>query len=152
MNPWLVIAVLAGVAVIVFEGSALAASSANTSANYPVSVVAFAQAIAKAEGFGIPGKIPTLANNPLDLVIPGWTGAKLGAGISVFPSANAGWDRGYKQLEFIVRGTSDVYTLDDTIQSMASKWTKTDPTTWALIVSSNLNVAADTSLRDVLGG
>jgi hypothetical protein len=149
--PWGILVILIIAAVIVFESSALA-SVGNTSGNYPSSVVAFAQAIAKAEGFGVPGKIPTLANNPGDLVIPGWTGARLGAGISVFSSPNEGWDRLYKQLNLILAGRSAQYSLDDTIESMAAKWTRTDPTTWALIVSSDLGVPANTSLGPVFGG
>jgi hypothetical protein len=150
--PLLLILLLAGIAVVVFEGSALAASSGDTSGNYSSSIVAFAQAIAKAEGFGVPGAIPTLANNPGDLIIPGWTGQKLGSGISVFSGVNEGKDRLYRQLQLIVNGRSGEYTLNDTIQSMAAKYTKTDPTTWAVIVAWNLGVTADTPLSDLLGG
>jgi hypothetical protein len=151
VNPWLVIGILIFVSALVFKGS-LMASTGNTSGNYSGEIVAFAKAIAKAEGFGIPGKIPTLANNPGDLEIPGWMGQKLGEGISVFSSANEGWDRLYRQLQLIVNGESVEYSLSDTIQTMASKWTKTDSTTWALIVSSTLGVSADTPLSEVLGG
>lgn len=146
---WIV--VLVGIGVVVFEGVALAAGP-DTSGNYPDSVVAFARAIAKAEGYGQPGAIPTVANNPGDLKIPGWSGQTLGSGISVFTTRNDGWDRLYRQLELIVAGLSTQYTLNDTITSMARKWTATDPTTWALIVSSTLGVSSDTPLSQVLGG
>jgi hypothetical protein len=117
------------------------------------SIQSFAQAIAKAEGFGIPGAIPTMAHNPGDLVVPGWTGAKLGSeGISVFGSDDEGWQRLYHQLNLIVSGQSRVYTLDDTISSMADKWTNTNSKAWALNVAGALGVSTDAALRDVLGG
>jgi hypothetical protein len=147
--PLLLVGVLAVIAFLLLEGNA---AGADTSGNYSASLVAFAQAIAKAEGFGLAGRIPTLANNPGDLKIPGWTGQTLGSGISVFPSPSVGWDRLYRQLQLIVDGQSAQYNLTDTIGSMAVKWTRTDPTTWALIVASNLGVTADTYLSSVLGG
>jgi hypothetical protein len=90
-----------------------------------------ALAIAHAEGFGRPGAIPTRANNPGDLVIPGWSGAQLGAeGISVFPSESAGWDALYAQLQRIVDGRSHIYTVQTTIGEMARRWTATDVESW----------------------
>lgn len=110
----------------------------------------FAHAIAKAEGFGIPNAIPTRAHNPGDLVIPGWTGAKLGENISVFDSDLEGWNRLYHQLQLIIDGASRVYTLNDTIASMASKWTKTNQAAWAATVASELNATPDVPLLYLL--
>jgi hypothetical protein len=149
--PVILIAVLVLAAIVIFEESALA-KGPDTSGQYSPGIVAFAKAIARAEGFGVPNAIPTLANNPGDLVLPGWTGEKLGSGISKFSTINDGWDRLYRQLQLIVNGASVNYTLSDTIQSMAGKYTRTDPTTWALIVSSELGVSASTPLSEVLGG
>lgn len=116
-----------------------------------VQIQALALAIEKAEGYGIPGAIPTVANNPGDLVVPGWTGAKLGsAGISVFSSYEEGKNHLYYQLQLIANGQSHIYTLDDTISSMAKKWTATAQDNWANIVSGELGVSSDTTLRDIL--
>lgn len=148
--PWAIAIFVSFIgAILIFESRAQTMIG-DTSGNYPPSVVAFAKAIAKAEGFGVPGAIPTLANNPGDLVIPGWAGMKLGAGISVFSSVNEGWDRLYKQLNLILQGRSAEYSLNDTIESTARKWTETDPTTWALIVSSSLEVQSNRTLGDLL--
>ena len=115
-------------------------------------IIALAKAIATAEGFGLPGAIPTLAHNPGDLVIPGWTGAKLGTErISVFSNDAEGWDRLYKQLLLIVSNKSHIYSLSDTLASMAAKWTNTAPSAWAMNVASSLGVTADTTLRDLIG-
>jgi hypothetical protein len=116
------------------------------------SIQNFADAIETAEGFGIAGAIPTLAKNPGDLVIPGWTGPTLGQGISVFSTETEGRARLIHQLQIIIDGTSRVYSLDDTIQSMAQKWTRTNQTAWANIVAGVLQVPASTTLRDILGG
>jgi hypothetical protein len=116
-------------------------------------LVRLAQAISRAEGYGIAGAIPTLANNPGNLVIPGWTGATLGAErISVFESAEIGWQRLYKQIELIISGRSRVYTLDDTIYSMGGRWAPHDPLTWANNVAAALGVAPEMTLRALLVG
>lgn len=88
-------------------------------------------AIAHAEGFSVPGSIPQRANNPGDLVIPGWTGAKLGdQGISVFSSATEGWNRLYQQLARMASGRSHVYTPDMTFAEIGEKWTATHSDDW----------------------
>lgn len=111
----------------------------------------FAEAIARAEGFGIPGAIPTLANNPGDLVIPGWTGEKLGSeGISVFSSGEEGWQRLYNQLNLIVTGRSRVYNLDMTILQMGARYAPKDATNWARNVARFLQLSEYSSLREAL--
>ena len=118
----------------------------------------FAQAISKAEGFGLPGAIPTLANNPGDLKIPGWTGESLGTGVSVFQSdtidnpvaPDGGWARLFHQLSLIMTGDSQVYSPDDTISEMADKWTTTNPEDWANNVANFLGVSTDTPIGELL--
>lgn len=109
-----------------------------------------AQAIAKAEGFGVPGTVPTLAHNPGDLVIPGWEGPLLGEGISVFETDDEGWFKLYHQLALIVLGNSHIYNLDMNIEQMASKWTATQQEAWAQNVSRELGVSVYTTLRELL--
>ncbi len=115
-------------------------------------IIAFGKAIAQAEGFGIVGAIPTLAHNPGDLKIPGWTGPTLGTeGISVFANDAEGWDRLYRQLMLIRDGKSHVYTPFDSIAMMATHWTDTAPSAWAANVAAYLEVPVGTQLRDLLG-
>lgn len=112
---------------------------------------AFAQAIATAEGFGIPGKIPSLANNPGDLVIPGWKGEKLGAeGISVFQTPEEGWNRLYYQLNLIVTGRSRIYNLNMNILEMGARYAPHDSAVWANNVARALRLSVYSSLREAL--
>lgn len=117
------------------------------------SIVRFAQAIARAEGFGLPGVIPTLAHNPGDLKIPGWSGPTMGQGISVFANDADGWDRLYRQLMLIVSGKSHIYSLSDTISTMAAKWTSpTEAAAWGSNVAAVLGVPESSTLRELIGG
>lgn len=119
------------------------------STSYSQPVQRFGQAIAYAEGFGQPGAIPTVACNPGDLVIPGWSPTMGSAGIAVFDSVDYGWSRLHRQLQLIVSGASNVYTLDDTIASMGAKWANGDGN-WAKNVAGYLNVPQGTPLWQVL--
>jgi hypothetical protein len=115
----------------------------------------FAQAISRQEGFGIPGAVPTTANNPGDLCDP--TGALFGLplmgseSIVVFPDAASGWDALYRQIQLIADGRSSVYTLNMTIADMANHYAPIpDPATWANNVAGFLGVTPDTPLALVL--
>jgi hypothetical protein len=120
------------------------------STTYPETLKNFARGIASAEGYGIPGAIPTVAHNPGDLVLPGWAPTLGSAGIAVFDSADQGWQRLYKQLSLIVRNQSNVYTLDMTIRQMSRRWTTTQQDPWAENVADYLGVSAETPLYQVL--
>lgn len=118
---------------------------------YPEPIKRTAQAIAHAEGFGIDGAIPTLANNPGDLVAgPDWTGPTLGANIKVFDSVDAGWNALYKQLWIALTGESNYYYPDMTIADMSKLWTATQPDNWAANVASYLGVPTSTPIYAVL--
>ena len=123
--------------------------------SYSESVIDFARAVATAEGFYVPTSLPRRANNPGNLVIPGWTGPTLGAErISVFPTVEEGWNRLYRQLNLIVTGKSRVYWLDMTITEMGAKWAPAGPmnvpNAWATNVARMLEVPTNTPLRKVL--
>jgi hypothetical protein len=116
----------------------------------------FAEAIAFAEGYGADSlNVPTRANNPGDLKLPNTavTGAE---GISVFATADDGWNALKHQLALIVNGSSHVYTLGMTIREMGAHWTDTQADVWAGNVASYLqtngfpNVDADTPIGAVL--
>ncbi len=106
-------------------------------------------AIAKAEGFGTPGAIPTLANNPGDLVAGpfatahGATGSLPAAGgqqIATFPSVEAGT----AATDALVAGN---YAGGD-INALAAGWLSgSSPQTqanWANTVAGSLGVPAST--------
>lgn len=140
-----------GGATPIIPGARPPADTGSASSIYSSGIVALANAIAAAEGFGIPGAIPTRANNPGNLVIPGWKGETLGAeGISVFATADEGWKRLYNQLQLIKDGRSRVYTLNDTIATMGAKWAPHDGGNWAANVSRVLQMPLTTRLGDLL--
>lgn len=123
-------------------------------------VHALALAIAHAEGYGIPGTIPTRANNPGDLVetTSPKTRPTLGTErISVYATAADGWRALHHQLQLIADGRSHVYRATDTFADMARKWTSTDVGAWLGNVIDHLqnqgfDVDESSPLADVLLG
>lgn len=114
------------------------------STSYPERLKNFARAIASAEGYGVPGAIPTVANNPGDLKLGGDTLN----GISVFANAEEGWSKLYRQIALIVNGSSSYYNLDMSIAEMGSIYANGDPA-WARNVAGYLGVSTDAQLWEV---
>lgn len=83
-----------------------------------------ARAIASAEGFGLPGAIPTVRNNPGDLKLGGDS-------ITSFPTKSAGWAALMRQLALIASGQSAYYTPAMTLREFAQTWTATEQSAWA---------------------
>lgn len=125
---------------------------------FPRRIQDFARAIARAEGFYVPGSIPMRAHNPGNLKTPTWTapgeleGNTLGEGIAVFESEDAGWNALYRQLNLIVQGRSNVYNLDMSINEMAARYTGTpaEARAWANNVSLAMGASASAPLRSLL--
>lgn len=104
----------------------------------------FAEAIARAENSD------SAHNNPGDIIPPGWNGPTFGEGIAVFATADEGWNRLYYELWLIQTGRSHVYSLDDTIATMAAKWTRTEPQGWAAAVAQYSGLQTTDTLRTAL--
>ncbi len=115
------------------------------STSYPEGLKDFARAIASAEGFGVPGAIPTVANNPGDLKLGGDTIN----GISVFSSVEEGWNKLYRQIAMIVSGSSAYYNLDMTIAEMGRIYAGGDEN-WSTNVARYLGVSRDAHLWEVI--
>lgn len=118
--------------------------------DYPDRLKETARAIARAEGFYVPGSIPERAHNPGNLKVGAPT---LGtSGITVFDSDELGWAALYRQLARIIEGRSAHYTLDTTIAEMGRKWTATEheQSAWASNVAGALGVGVETPLNQVL--
>jgi len=120
-----------------------------SSTNYSDGIDEFARAIAFAEGYGTPGAIPTVANNPGDLVIPGWTPTLGSAGIAVFDSAEYGWSRLKRQIALIVSGQSNYYRMGMSLAEMGQTYAGGDPN-WARNVAGYLGVPTSTTIQQVL--
>src|SRR5690242_9219671 len=93
-------------------------------------VVSLAQAIAKAEGFGVRGALPTRYHNPGDLKVevggqryPGQCGIGKGSHVR-FCSDRAGWIALYHQLDKVAVGESKHYTPDMTLAQFAKKYAR----------------------------
>lgn len=117
-------------------------------------VTALGQAIAQAEGFGTPGAVPTLANNPGDITDTGWpgdTGRTMGAGIRVFATAADGWNALYGKLNNILAGGSSEYPLSLTFAEFGTIWAGGDPN-WVNNVAGELGVDPSSTLAQFAGG
>lgn len=89
------------------------------------SFFALANAIATAEGYGVPGAIPTVRNNPGDLKLQSSYPE-----ITTFATPAEGWEALYKQLDRIREGQ---WYWPPTISfgEFASHWTATEQSIWA---------------------
>lgn len=113
-----------------------------------------AQAIAKAEGYGPPKAKPTRLNNPGDIRAP--RGVHYPGqlrierqGYVVFKTPAAGRVALQEQIVKIIRGESNHYTLNTTINQMARRYA-TNWRPWAKNVSKQLGVPGSTTLGEIL--
>ena len=118
-------------------------------------VVSLAQAIAKAEGFGVRGALSTRYHNPGDLKVavagqkyPGQSGVGKGSHIR-FCNDRAGWLALYHQLDKVAAGESKHYTPDMTLAQFAKRYAR-DWRHWAANVARSLNVSTTTTLAEYL--
>lgn len=108
-----------------------------------------AQAIARAEGFFVPGSRPARDHNPGDISDTYQAVGKDGP-LSVFPDDQTGWDALTHKLENILAGMSQTYPITNSISQLAQTWTGGDnPQAWAQNVASALNVDPSTTLNDL---
>jgi hypothetical protein len=122
-------------------------------ANWPNSVIKFAQAIAKAEGFGLADAIPTIANNPGDL-----TGKDAGSfptmgtanmeGVIKFMNLQDGWTALYVKVSRMLAGGSKVYTPNLTLAQVGMLYSGGDKN-WATNVAAELGVPETTTLAEL---
>jgi hypothetical protein len=132
------------------------AQAVNVPAYSTARVKALAQAIAKAEGFGIRGALPTRYHNPGDLKTPTGTRypgqVRLGkAGHTVFSNDAAGWAALEAQIVRILQGNSRFYTLHTTINQMSRRYAA-NWRPWANQVTKLLHVPGTTTLEQWLTG
>ena len=102
------------------------------------------QAIARAEGFGVPGALPTRSNNPGDLKLDG-------RAITEFATPEEGWAALYRQVSRILTGQSTYYQPSMTIREIAHVYTGEDNAeSWAQNVAGFLSVSPDTPIGQVV--
>jgi hypothetical protein len=111
-----------------------------------------ARAIAKAEGFGVKGALPTRLHNPGDIRAsrgvhyPGQVGLNR-HGYVIFKNDAAGFAALENLLDKIVTGESRFYTVNTTLQQMAKRYA-TSPT-WVRNVAKSLKVTPGTFLFEI---
>jgi hypothetical protein len=104
-----------------------------------------AYAIARAEGFFVPGSLPARLNNPGSLKDPS-TGQ-----LRAFTTIEEGWAALKQQIVRMLNGTSAFYKPSMTIREVAAIYTGGDkPAAWANIVAQTLGVNPDTQLQDIV--
>ena len=141
MKPpaWIVVLAGAIALVILLERKKMAGRSNG--------LIAFAQAIAHAEGFGVPGAIPTVRNNPGDLKMPSTFPE-----ITTYPTPEDGWQALYGQLDYINSGRSPYYSASMTIAEMGRVWTATEQNYWtANVVASLRSQGFDVNENSIIG-
>lgn len=137
------------------EASGIVSTVINFAVNPKVK--AFAEAIARAEGFYAPAKggrdpLPRRTNNPGDLKNSSIAGVGYDQGKIIFSSVADGWRALYRQVELWLSGKSRVAGQNDTIYTLAVKYTGGDnAAAWASIVAKSLGVTPQTTLREYFG-
>ena len=110
-------------------------------------------AIAKAEGYGVHGAVPTRYHNPGDIrasrgvKYPGQVGLN-NHGYVIFKSDRYGWDAMQSQLDKIVDGNSRFYSVNMTLRQLSKRYA-TSPL-WVKNVAKNLGVTPDATLAEIL--
>lgn len=99
-------------------GAVLLATSKTLGPVTTEQVKRIAFAISKAEGYGVPGAIPTVRNNPGNI-----RSLKPPYDIATYPSVEAGWAALYRQITLMLAGTSAMYKPTMTLAEVARVYT-----------------------------
>ena len=120
-------------------------------ANIESKVQEFCNAIAHAEGFGVPGAVPTTHHNPGDLGpgdCPGYPyDFHSGSNVCQLPSDDVGWAFLQNKIRNAFNGHSHVFSPSMTITQWAQKYAG-DWQNWAKNVAAYLGVSPDTVISD----
>lgn len=137
-------------AVVLFVVGTLLVGGKVVVSNRELIIAKIADAIAYAEGFYLQGSIPNRLHNPGDLTVD-ITGRGIGKdGMYVLYSNDAdGWDALRHQIRLMFSG-SRIYSAGMTIAEVASKYTTTQQSDWALNVARRLGVSTSTKLSDIV--
>lgn len=147
MNAILVLAVAAFVlfALAQSAGASNVTTNGQPSSGSPA-IDAFANAIARQEGFFVPGSISSQANNPGDLVNGDIGYGTLGSeNITKFASATDGWNALFIKLGNIANGQSHSYLPTMSFATMGLVWSGGDPN-WGNNVASILGANVSDSI------
>jgi len=106
----------------------------------------WARAIARAEGYYVPGSLPQRLNNPGSL-----KDAATGR-LRAFESPLQGWAALLAQLRLVTQGRSAHYRPEMSLRDFARIWTGGDnPEGWAAAVAQELGVPLEAPVRSLVG-
>jgi hypothetical protein len=146
------LAVVLGVIAVIFLSDQFLGTTFLTLPPTPAEQRLF-DAIEVAEGYGIPGAIPTRANNPLDITdvgqkLDGDTGQRLGAEIIVFDTIENGTKAGMAQVRRMLSGTDSLWPAELTLTQVGARYAL-DAVSWPANVASQLGVGIDATLGEI---
>jgi hypothetical protein len=105
-----------------------------------------ARAIARAEGFGVPGAIPTVRHNPGNIRM-----LSAPFDIATYESDADGWAALYRQVSLMLYGGSRVYSPDMPLSEVARLYTgEARYMDWAWNVARVLGVTPDTPFAEAV--
>ncbi len=111
---------------------------------------ALAQAIARAEGYFVPGSLPARINNPGDLEL-GDRGNGVTNGKTHYPSPFAGWEALRSETTMILAGKSHYIKPSMPLSQVAEVYTGHDNApAWADIVAKAIGITPDATLQSFL--
>lgn len=148
------LAVILGIVALVFLSDELLGTNFLMTLSPTTAEQKLFDAISVAEGWGIPGAIPTRANNPLDITdvgqkLAGDTGQRLGsAGVIVFDTVENGTAAGYAQVRRMLSGTDSLWPVELTLTQVGARYAN-DAISWPANVASQLGVGIDATLGEI---
>lgn len=142
----------------IFTGGTLSTSTITTDpTTWPYSdgdpIGAVCNAVARAEGYNVPGSNPFKLNNPGDISDGAeqfGSEAHSGSSVTHFPDPETGWQWLYNKWANIVGGVSTVYSPDMSWDQLAQKWAG-NWTAWSTNVTNYLGVARSARVGDYFG-
>jgi hypothetical protein len=109
--------------------------------NTPGDVITIAHAISIAEGYGVPGAIPTVRNNPGDIENP------LGQ-VMNYDTVPEGWEALFRQIDLMISSRSKIYKPSMTWTEIGQLWAGgPDYMNWVNNVCRELGVAPESTLQ-----
>ena len=115
-----------------------------------IPVLELAKAMAKMEGFGIPGALPTRNHNPGDLRRSKFQSFTKD-GFAYFPDDKTGWKALVYDLCIKITGKSTTgLTPESTLRDLIYKWTATDRYAYLMFVANRLGVSFDYRIKNFI--
>ena len=115
-----------------------------------IPVIELAKAMAKMEGFGIEGALPTRNHNPGDLRRSKFQ-SFVKDGFAYFPDDKTGWKALVYDLCIKIMGKSTTgITPESSLRDLIYKWTATDQYAYLMFVASKLGISFEYKIKNFI--